>query len=459
MCRGRRFVCRFMSSSSPSGLDLIQDLIARALKRGADAADALIVSGTSLSASYRMGKLEDVERSEGRDLGLRVLIGKRQAIVSSTDHSPATLEALIDRAIAIAKIAPEDKYCGLADPALLARQIPDLDLDDGSDVGSEALAERAREAEEAALSVAGVTNSGGAGASFGRSHVALATSTGFAGSYSGTSHSVSCSVIAGEGNAMERDYEFSSCRYLDHLEAADAVGRAAGERAVRRLKPRKIKSQSVPVVYDPRVSNGLVGHFAGAISGSSIARGTSFLKDRLGKQIFKSGVRIIDDPLRPQGLRSKPFDGEGLATERLDLVADGALQCWILDSATARQLNLQSNGRAARGTGGTPSPSTTNLYLAPGGASPEALIADIAAGFYVTELIGMGVNGVTGDYSRGAAGFWIENGQITHPVSEVTVAGNLKDMFLHLDAANDLTFKYGTNAPTVRIEGMTVAGA
>jgi len=309
------------------------------------------------------------------------------------------------------------------------------------------------------MAVKGVTNSEGGGASFSRSEVALVTSEGFFGRHAGTSHSIGVAVLAGEGTNMERDYDHASARHGGDLESPEKIGKSAGERTVARLNPRKVNSQSVPVVYDPRVSAGLVGHFAGAISGSSIARGVSFLKDAMGKAVFARTVTIVDDPHRKRGQRSKPFDGEGVANKKWALAENGVLTTWLLDCASAKQLGLQTTGHAARGTGGPPAPSPTNLYMEPGALSPEALMADIKQGFYVSELIGMGVNGVTGDYSRGAAGFWIENGKIAYPVSEITIAGNLKDMFLNLTPANDLVFRYGTNAPTIRVEGMTIAGA
>lgn len=452
-----------MSSStapiSESTLDIASMLVERAKRAGAEAAEALVVEGTSLGVSWRLGKLEDVERSEGRDAGLRVFIGKRQASVSSTDLSEAALGPMIERAVAMARVAPEDPYCGLAEPHLLARDWPELDIEDRSaSPSAEDLAAVAAEAEEAALAVKGVSNSSGAGASHGRSSVTLVTSAGFAGTYAGTSNSFSCSVLAGEGTGMERDYDFSSARHAENLDKAADVGRRAGESAVRRLNPRKVSSQSVPVVYDPRVSGGLVGHFAGAISGAAIARGTSFLKKSMGLPVFAKNISIVDDPHMKRGLRSKPFDGEGVKNRRMMLAEDGILTTWLLDTATARQLGLETAGHAARGTGGPPSPSTTNLYMEAGCLTVRELIADIKQGLYVTEMIGMGVNGVTGDYSRGASGFWIENGEIVYPVSEITVAGNLKDMFLNMTPADDLAFRYATNAPTVRVEGMTIAG-
>ncbi len=445
-------------TSPANPLDLLDGLIARARAQGADAADAVMFDSASLSVSWRLGRLEDVERSESRDLGLRVFFGQSQASASSTRVDAAALAALVDRVVAMAKAAPPDPYCGLADPALLETAPPDLDLFDPVEPEADQLVARAAAAEDAARAVAGVTNSEGAGASWGTSRVALMTSAGFAQSYRTSSHSVSVSVVAGEGTGMERDYDYSSARHAADLTDAAAIGRSAGARAVERLNPSKVGTTQVPVVFDPRVAGSLVGHLVGAISGPSIARGTSFLKDRLGTQVFAPGIRIVDAPHRPRGLRSRPFDGEGVRTRERALVDDGHLTTWLLDSASARQLGLASTGHASRGTSGPPGPSPANLYLAPGKVSRADLIGAIADGFYVTELIGFGINGVTGDYSRGAAGFWIENGQLVRPVSELTIAGNLKDMFLNLTPADDLTFRYGTDAPTVRIDGMTVAG-
>ena len=439
--------------------EILGSLLDAAKRAGADAADALLVENVSASVSYRLGKLEDVERSESADLGLRLFLGSKVAFVSSTDFSPEALAGLPQRAIAMAKLAPEDKYAGLAPKGRLAKTIPALDLEDAEEPLPDVLVARARDAEAAGMAVKGVTNSEGGGASFSRAAVALATSEGFFGRYAGTSHGIGVAVLAGEGTLMERDYDHASARHAGDLRSAAEIGRTAGERAVARLNPRKAKSQSVPVVFDPRESGGLVSHFAGAISGSSIARGVSFLKDKMGEEIFAPAISIIDDPHRLRGLRSKPFDGEGVANQRRALIEKGRLTTWLLDCASARQLGLETTGHAARGTGGPPHPAVTNLYMEAGTLSPEELIADIEQGFYITELMGMGVNGVTGDYSRGAAGFWIEKGKIAFPVSEVTIAGNLKDMFRNLTAASDLVFQHGTNAPTVRIEGMTIAGA
>jgi len=438
---------------------ILATLLDAAKKAGADAADALHVEGVSSSVSYRLGKLEDVERAESYDLGLRVFVGQKVAFVSSTDFSDEALKALPGRAVAMARLAPEDKYAGLAPTDRLAKTIPQLDLEDAVEPSAETLIERARSAEGAALAVKGVTNSEGGGASFSRNAVTLATSTGFYGRYAGTSHGIGVAVLAGEGTLMERDYDHASARHAADLRGAEEIGRTAGEKAVKRLNPRSMKSQSVPVVFHPDEASGLLGHLAGAISGAAIARGVSFLKDRMGQAIFAPGINVIDDPHRVRGLRSKPFDGEGVANQRRAMIENGILASWFLECASARQLGLETTGHAARGTGGPPSPSSTNLYLEAGKLSVKELIADIKQGFYVTELMGMGVNGVTGDYSRGAAGFWIENGEIAFPVSEVTIAGNLKDMFARLTPASDLEFRHGTNAPTVRIEGMTLAGA
>lgn len=438
---------------------ILSSLLEAAKKCGADAADALFVEGVSSSVSYRLGKLEDVERAENYDVGLRVFVGQKIAFISSTDLSPEALEALPGRAVTMARLAPEDKFAGLAPSDRLAKSIPALDLEDAGEPSADLLIERARAVEAAALAVKGVTNSEGGGASFSRSAVALATSTGFYGRYAGTSHGIGVAVLAGIGTGMERDYDHASTRHASDLRSAQDIGRTAGEKAVRRLNPRSMKSQSVPVVFHPDEAAGLLGHFAGAISGAAIARGVSFLKDKMGAGIFAPGITIIDDPHRVRGLRSKPFDGEGVANMRRALIDDGKLTSWLLDCASARQLGLATTGHAARGTGGPPSPSITNLYLAAGKASVQELIGDIKQGFYVTELMGMGVNGVTGDYSRGAAGFWIENGEIAFPVAEVTIAGNLIDMYARLTPASDLAFRQGTNAPTVRIDGMTLAGA
>jgi PmbA protein len=437
---------------------LAERLVRAALSAGADAADAVAMRSVYLSVGVRDGEVEESERAEGDEVGLRVLIGKRQAVVSTNEVSRDGAASLAERAVAMARVAPEDAYVGLADPDRLARQFPDLDLIDQNLPGGDALEQLARRAESAALEVKGVTKSDTATASAGIGGMVLVTSHGFCGAYLGSRFGISMSAIAGEGTAMETDYDSSSALHMSDLETPEKVGRTAGERAVRRLNPRKVATKKLPVVFDPRVSGSLIGHLAGACNGSAIARKTSFLQDRLGTQIFSRGIRIIDDPLRRRGLRSRPFDAEGVASRPMALVEDGVLKSWLLDCASARELALATTGHAQRSASSIPSPGPTNLYLEPGAVTPEELMHDIKEGFYVTDLIGMGVNLVTGDYSRGAAGFWIENGERTYPVSEVTVAGHLLEMFRTLIPANDLTFRYGINAPTVRVEGMTIAG-
>jgi PmbA protein len=443
---------------SPVHADLLQALVAAARRAGADAADALLYSSASLSVSRRLGRIEHLERAEGFDLGLRVLVGRQQAIVSTSDPNSAGFAALAERAVAMAKVVPEDAFCGLA-------EAPDgpfaglLDLEDPAEPSAESLIARAAAAEEAAMAVPGVNNSEGAEASWGRVDIALAASNGFAGQYVRTSHSISATALAGEGTGMERDYDYSSTVHLADLADATLIGHSAGERAVARLNPRRPKTARLPVVFDPRVAGSLVGHLSAAINGAAVARGTSFLRDKLGQRIMAAGIEVIDDPHRPRGLRSRPFDGEGMLGARRALVADGVLTGWLLDWRSARQLGLGSTGNASRGTSGPPSPSATNLWLAPGKQSPAELMSDIREGLYVTELIGMGVNGVTGDYSRGAAGRMIRDGQLAEPVSEVTIAGTLQEIFLHMTPANDLLFRYGTDAPTIRVEGLTLAGA
>jgi PmbA protein len=440
-------------------LTLLGDLIAMAMAAGADEADALLVEGTSLSVAFRLGEPEKVERAEGEDIGLRVLVGKRQALVSSSDRGREALARTVERAVAMARAVPEDPFCGLARPDQLATSFPDLDSCDPLEPDPATLVERARRAEDAARAVAGVTNSEGAEAAWGRSMFAMAASNGFSRIAWSSGSQISAAVLAGDGaQGMERDYGYCTAVHAADLRAPEAVGTEAGTRAVRRLGARKARSARLPVVLDPRISGGLLGHLAGAINGGAIARGTSFLKDSLGQAIFPPGFTVIDDPHRPRGLRSKPCDGEGVVNRRRAIVEDGVLTTWLLDLRSSRQLGLDTTGHAARGIGGPPSPSATNLWIEPGLVTVAELLSDIAEGFYVTELSGQGVNGITGDYSRGAAGFWIDNGEIAYPVNEVTIAGNLKDMFRHVSAANDLEFRYGVDAPTLRIDGMTIAG-
>ncbi|CAN5145959.1 TldD/PmbA family protein [soil metagenome] len=430
-------------------------LVAAAKRAGADAADAVCVRGISLSVEVRLGKVEEIGRSEGDDFTLRTFVGKRSATVSANVLTDPV--ELAERAVAMARVAPEDRFAGLADAASLARSFADLDLLDPTMPSAKELTDAALAVEDAARAVPGVTNSGGASAGWSLGGLVLATSHGFAGSYLGSHFGLSASAIAGSGTGMERDYEGETKIHRSDLRSPDEIGRKAGEKAVRRLNPRKIATGMAAVVYDPRVATGLIGHLSGAINGAAIARKTSFLRDKLGAELFPTSVRITDDPTRRRGLGSRPFDGEGIAGAPLDVVSDGVLRTWFLDTATGRELGLPTNGRASRG-GGNPSPGSTNLTLLPGEETPEELIAAVGTGLYVTELIGHGVNMNTGDYSRGAAGFVIENGKLGHPVSEITIAGNLLDMYRTLRVANDLVYRYAMNAPTVAVEGLTVAG-
>jgi PmbA protein len=439
--------------------DRALDLAERARRAGADAADAVYGASASEGIQVRLGKLEDVERSESEHIALRVFVGRRSASIGSSDLSAAALDELAARAIDMARAAPEDAYAGLAPEDLLAKaQGPDLDLIDTYEPSPETLRAIALEAEDAARAIAGVTNSDGGSASAGSGVFALATSHGFSGAYGSTSHSISASVVGGEGADKQRDNAWRSAHHHTDLPSPAEIGRLAGERTVAKLNPGKLRSGTMPVVFDPRVSASLVGHLLGAISGNAIARRSSFLLDKLGEPIFAPGITIADDPHVRRGLRSRPFDGEGLPTWSRNLVEDGRVTGWLLDSASARQLNLAPTGHAARSGGGAPGVSTGNVHLAAGTLSPVELMADIADGVYVTELIGQGVNGVTGDYSRGAAGFRIVNGELAGPVAEFTVAGNLLAMFARLVPANDLEWYRAINVPTLRVDGMTIAG-
>ncbi|MGY4803199.1 TldD/PmbA family protein [Teichococcus aerofrigidensis] len=438
-------------------LERLQDLVRAARSAGAGAADALLASGTALSVQRRLGRIEHLERSEGLDLGLRVLVGGRQAIVSTTDPDPRGFQALAERAVAMARAVPEDRFAGLG--AYHPFRPLDLELDDPAEPDADALLARAAAAEEAALAVPGVSNSEGAEAGFSRTVIALVTSDGFAGEYARSGHSLSVTALAGSGTGMERDYDYSSAVHLSDLEDPASLGRAAGERAVRRLRPARPRTARRTVVYDPRVAGSLAAHLAGALNGAAVARGTSFLRDSMGQRVLAAGLSLRDDPLRRRGLRSRPFDGEGMPGAALALVEDGILASWVLDWRSARQLGLASTGHASRGISGPPAPSTTNLWLDGGSGTPEALMADIGEGLYVTEMIGSGVNGVTGDYSRGASGFMIRDGELAEAVSGITIAGNLREMFLNMAAAGDLRFRRGTDAPTLRVEGLTVAGS
>ncbi|WP_417434473.1 TldD/PmbA family protein [Hoeflea sp.] len=430
-------------------------LIGRARSAGADQADAVVVRSRSRSASVRNGQVENTQSSESDDFSLRVFVGQKVATVHAGQGADET--ALAERAVAMARVSPEDPHACLADADMLAKSWPDLELYDPTEPSAESLIEAATAAEAAALSVPGVSSSVGAGAGTGLFGMVLATSHGFSGAYERSGFSRSVSVIAGEGIKMERDYDFDSRVFFSDLDDAEEIGRRAGERAAARVNPRKVKTGSnVTVVFDPRASRGLIGHLVSAINGASVARKTSFLKDMMGKKVAIDGLTLTDNPFVRRGSASRPFDGEGVSVGPLTMVEDGVLQQWYLTTAVARELGLKSNGRAGRGSG--VSPSSTNVIVNPGPQTPEDLIASVGNGFYVTELIGQGVNGVTGEYSRGASGFWIENGKLSFAVSEVTIASNLKDMFKRMTLANDIDAKYSIAAPTIAIEGMTLAG-
>jgi PmbA protein len=437
---------------------IAEDLVARGIAAGATAADAMYAGDRSSSVEVRLGELEDVSRSESEQVGLRLFAGQRSATVASSDFSSEALATLVERCLAMAREAPEDPYAGLAPAELLEHgPFPYLDSSDDSEPDPAMLRARALAVEQAALGVAGVTNSNGGGASASAAVVALATSAGFAGAYRSTGHGCSASVVAGDGGDMQRDSEWHSARHLGDLEPAAEIGRRAGERAVARLNPSRPRPGKYPVLFAPRVAPTLLGHFAGAISGSAVARKTSFLKDKLGQRVFGEGVTIIDDPLRPRGLRSRPFDGEGVRVARRELVTDGILNGWIAESASARQLGIAPTGHAVRGVGGVPGVGPTNCYVAAGVRSRAELLATYPEALLVIELIGHGVNPVTGDYSRGAVGFMVRGGEIAEPVAEITIASNLIDMFAEMEAGSDLVFRRGTDAPTLLIPEMTVS--
>jgi PmbA protein len=439
---------------------IAESLVERGIAAGATAADALYIGERSSGVQVRLGQLEDVGRSEGEQIGLRLFDGQRSATVASSDLSAEALGVLVERCLAMAHEAPEDPFAGLAPVDLLqSGEPPFVDALDPREPDPAELRQRALEAENAALAVAGVTNSSGAGASASASTIALATSGGFSGAYRTSGHGCSVSVLAGEGASMQRDYASHSARHLADLDPAADTGRKAGERVVARLNPTRPKPGRYPVLFDPRVSSSLLGHFAGAISGSSIARKTSFLQDKLGSPVFGSGVTIVDDPLRLRGLRSRPFDGEGVRVSRRELVSDGVLNCWIAESASARQLGIVPTGHAARGIGGAPGASPSNLYMEAGSRSRAELLAAFPEAVLVIELIGQGANPVTGDYSRGAVGFMVRGGEIAEPVSEITIASNLIEMFASLEPGSDLEFRRGIDAPTILVPEMTIGAA
>ncbi|MCV6596106.1 MAG: TldD/PmbA family protein [Mangrovicoccus sp.] len=441
---------------------LAEALLSAARKAGAEAADALVVDGRAISVDTREGALEQAERSESTDLGLRVLMGQRQACVSVSDHAPATLAAAAERAVAMAREAPEDPYIGLAAPEELAKNwdIDALELaDPASEPEAMALQEASLTAEAAAAAMPGISKVESTGASYGRRRIFLATSNGFAGGYARSSSSLSCVAITGEGTGMERDWYGDSRTFRADLESPEAIGRKAAERTLQRAGARKPPTGQFPVLYDERISSGLIGHVLGAINGTSVARGASWLRDRLGQQVLPKGLDVIEDPLRPRINGSRPFDAEGLPTSKRAIIQDGVLMGWTLDLASARKLGLQSTANASRGPSGPPSPSATNIALTPGQASREDLIAQMGTGLLVTGLIGSTINPTTGDYSRGASGLWIENGEIAYAVNECTIAGNLHDMLRNLVPANDARTHLSRVVPSILIEGMTIAGA
>ena len=432
---------------------LAGEAVAHARKLGADAVHAVAADGRSTEISILDGKIEKVEQSEARDISLKVFVGKSSAAISGSVLTKDAIHRLAENALRMAKLAPPDPYAGIADPDQLAKNIPELDLAANDLPDPQKLEEIAKRAEAAGMAVMGVTKSSGAGASRSETSVGIVISNGFAQGYRRTGVGVSMSAIAGEGLGMQRDYDYSSAIHYVDLRDPELIGRTAGERAVERVNPRKVKSQSVPVIYDRRVASSLIGHLLGAINGAAIARGTSFLKESMGQQVFGPHITIVEDPHMLRGHGSRPFDGEGLACTKRNLIADGVLTGWILDLRAARQLGLAPTGQGSRG-----GPSTANVFLPAGAETPEDQIKGITQGLYVTELIGSSINSVTGDYSRGASGFWIENGELTYPVSEITIAGNLKDMFKTIRPASNLEFRSSVSAPNCLVEGLTIAG-
>ena len=439
--------------------NLLNDVVKAALAAGADAAEAVGAERRSLSISVRQGALEEVEREESRDLGLRVFIGKRQASVSGSDISADARGKLVDRCIAMARLAPEDPYAGLADPERLAHApLPDLDLYDPTEPEPEALEAKARAAEAAARAVETVTNSDGASASWSAGQWRMVTSAGFSGLHSASSFSIGASAIAGDENGMETGYDGRSVRWAGDLPTPESLGTEAGRRAAGRLGARKIASTTAPVIFENRLAASLLSPLIGAISGPSIARGTSFLKDRLGQPVFAKGIAVTDDPHRRRGLGSSPFDDEGVENGPTRLIDDGVLTTWLLNSASARQLGLATTGHASRGLAGPPGVSTSNLTLTPGVRSQAELMADAGAGLLVTSMFGPSLNGNTGDWSVGCSGFWFEDGQIAYPVNEITVAGNLIDIYGRLVPGSDLEIRGSTNAPSLLVDALAIAG-
>ena len=449
-------------TTTPRLQDLAERLVQAATQAGADQADALTLSGQSISIDVRAGGLEHADRAEGVEMGLRVLIGGRQACVSGSDHSDGAITQMAARAVAMAREAPVDDNLGLATPDELTdrRDASGLELaDEGPDPSPGHLQEIALRAEAAALAQRGISQVESANASFMRRHLWLAASNGFSGGYGRTSHVISAVAITGEGLGMERDYAAESRVFAADLPEPEEIGQLAAQRTMARAGSRKPPTGAFPILYDRRVASSLIGHLLGAVNGSAIARGASWLMKALDQPVLPAGFDLVEDPLRPRYPSSRPFDVEGLATRRRDIVADGVLQGWTLDLATGRKLGLDSTGSAARGLASAPSPSTSNVILTPGSKSQDQMIAEMGRGLVVTSMLGASINGTTGDYSRGAAGFWVENGQIAYPVNECTIAGNLRDMLLTIEAADDALPWRGAEVPSLRVEGMTVAGA
>ena len=440
-------------------LNILEELVKRAKKAGANSADAVILTSEEFTTNCREGKVEDLQRSENKSLGLRVFVKSKTAIVSSSDISKNSLKSLPEKAVAMAKLAPEDAHTKLADKNLVPEEILDLDIFDEKEPEEAALKKLAENCEAAALSQDGITNTEGASISYSRDEVSLYNSNKFAGGYASTSFGLSASVIAGEGENMQRDYEYSIASHLRDLDAAEKIGEVAAARTLARMNPKKIESQTLDVVFDKRVAKGILSGFASAVNGASIARGTSFLKEKMDARIFAEDINIYDDPHISRALGSKPFDDEAVKNSKLQLVENGVLKTWLLDTRSASKLGLETNARASRGLSSHPSPSSTNLYFEAGKLRMRDLVKSVKNGFYVTEVFGMGVNLVNGDYSQGASGFKIENGEITYAVSEVTIAGNLLNMYKSMRLADDLEFKYATNSPTMLIKGMTLAGS
>jgi len=439
--------------------NLLNDVVSAALKAGADAAEAVFAERQSLSVSVRLGELEEVEREEARDLGLRVFVGQRSATVSGSDISSDARAKLIERAVAMARLAPEDPYASLAPRDRLARgPFPDLDLIDAYEPSAEALETQARMTEDAARTYEGVTNTDGGSATWSSASWRLLTSDGFAGMHAATGHSLSCSAIAGEGASMERGGEGRSARHFADLPSAGDIGREAGRSAVARLNAKKIASTTAPVIFENRLAMSLIGPLLGAISGPSIARGSSFLKDKLGQQIFAKGVDLIEDPHRVRGLGSAPFDDEGVETVRRALIDNGVLTTWLLNTSSAKQLGLATTGHASRGLAGPSGVSTSNLTLSTGDRDLAGLMADAKTGLLVTSMFGPALNGNTGDWSVGCSGLWFENGEVTGPVTEITVAGNLIDIYARLIPGSDLEFRGSNNAPSILVDGLAIAG-